>query len=101
MKMIFAATILFATLARADVDSTQITSDTNENIQAQIKLEHPNVISFSILPSATDPAIKNFDNPHWMYVNRDIVVEHKADLAQDRHELYLFIPGTHEKGSPR
>ena len=101
MKTYFAATILFATIVQAQVTTNSMPANTNENIQAQIKLEHPNVISFSILPSVTDPTIKNFDNPHWMYVNRDIVVEHKADLAQDRHELYLFIPGTHIKDSPR
>lgn len=77
MKSVYAATLLLATLAHAEVTTV------------------------SILPSATDPAIKNFNNPHWIYVNRDIVVEHKPDLAQDRHELYLFIPGTHEKGKPR
>ena len=59
------------------------------------------VTSFPVLPSATDPAIKTFDYAHWIYVNRDILVEHKAGLAPDRHELYLFLPGTHEKGKPR
>jgi hypothetical protein len=76
VKIIYAAAFLFATLARADVSTV------------------------SILPSATDPAVKTFDNPHWIYVNRD-VVKHKPELPQDRHELYLFIPGTHEKGNPR
>jgi hypothetical protein len=64
-------------------------------------LAHGEVLSFPALPSATDPAIKTFDSPHWAYVNRDIVVEHKADLAQDRHELLLFLNGTHTKGTPR
>jgi len=77
MKLIYAAALMLATLARAEVTSISIT------------------------PSATDSAIKTFDNPHWLYVNRDIVVEHKAGLAQDRRELYLFIPGTHKKGDPR
>jgi hypothetical protein len=64
-------------------------------------LAHAKVTTFSILPSATDPSINTFDNPHWLYVNRDIIVEHRPNLAQDRHELYLFFPGTHEKGTPR
>ena len=101
VKIIYAAAFLFATLARADVTSNPTLPSTNENAQTQIALEHPDVTTVSILPSATDAAIKTFDNPHWVYVNRDIVVEHKPDLAQDRHELYLFIPGTHEKGNPR
>jgi hypothetical protein len=101
MKVIFAATILFATFAQAQDDTNSIISGTNENIQAQIALEHPDVTSFSILPSDTDPAIINFNNPHWICVNRKIVVEHEADLPQDRHQLYLFIPGTHEKATPR
>lgn len=74
MKLICVATFLFATLARAEVTS------------------------FPILPSATDPTIKTFDDPHWIYSNRDIVVEHKEGLAQDRHELLLWITGTGGKG---
>ncbi len=56
------------------------------------------VTSVSIKPSLTDPEIKNYDEPHWIYVNRDIVVDRKADLAQDRHELLLWIPGTGSRG---
>jgi hypothetical protein len=97
MKIICASTLLFAALARAQVVLPPALPGTNENIQ----LAHPEVTTLSILPSATDPGIKTFNNPHWLYVNRNIVVEQKADLPQDRHELYLFIPGTHEKGSPR
>ncbi len=70
LKMIFGAVLLLATMARAEVSS------------------------FSVLPSATDSAIKTFDAWHWIYLNREIVVEHKAGLAADRHELLLFIPGT-------
>ena len=64
-------------------------------------LSRAEVTVVSITPSKTDPNIKTFDYPHWIYVNRDIVVEHKAELAQDRHQLYLFIPGTHERDTPR
>ena len=77
MKYLFAATLFLASLAHAEVTT------------------------ISILPSATDAAIKTFDNPHWIYVNRDIVIDHLASLSQDRHELYLFIPGTHTKNKPR
>src|SRR5260370_22034633 len=74
MKCIHAATLLLATLAHAEVTSV------------------------SILPSATDPAIKTFDNPHWIYLNRDIVVEQKPELRKDRHELLLWLTGTGGKG---
>ena len=74
MKIIFAGALLFTTLARAQVTS------------------------FSVIPSATDPAIKVFDDPHWIYVNRDIIVEHKEGLPQDRHELLLWLTGTGGKG---
>ncbi|HEY1718591.1 MAG TPA: hypothetical protein VGH42_09930 [Verrucomicrobiae bacterium] len=98
IKIIYAAVLLFATIARADVTSTPTPSNTNENVQTQIELEHPDVTSFSILPSATDPAIKTFDDPHWLYVNRKIVVEQKPELPQDRHQLLLWITGTGGKG---
>lgn len=101
MKIICAAALSFATVASADVTANPTLPSTNKNVQNKIALEHPDVTTVSILPSATDAAIKTFDNPHWIYVNRHIVVEHKPDLAQDRQELYLFIPGTHEKGNPR
>jgi len=94
MKMIFAATILFATFARADVTTNTIPTSTNENVISQIKLAHPNVTIFSILPSVTDPEIKTFDYPGGVFVNRDIVVEHKEGLPQDRHELLLWLTGT-------
>jgi len=54
-----------------------------------------------VLPGATDPAITNFNFPHTIYVNREIVVSHKTDLPADRHQLLLFIPGTHVPGGPR
>src|SRR5580765_6472164 len=74
MKLIHAAALLLATGASAEVTT------------------------FPVLPSATDAEIKTFNEPHWIYVNRDIVVEHKADLAADRHELLLWITGTGGKG---
>ena len=53
-----------------------------------------------IRPSATDAAIKDFDDPHWVYVSRDIVVKHDAKLPADRHELLLWIPGTRSRNAP-
>ncbi len=94
MKAVYAATFLLATIAAGQVVPSPTLPSTNENI----RLAHPSVTSFSIIPSATDPAIKTFDDPHWLYVNRDIVVEHKEGLAQDRHELLLWITGTGGKG---
>src|SRR5437660_9331937 len=66
---LFPYTTLFR--SRADVTSNPTLPRTNENVQTQIALEHPGVTTVSILPSATDAAIKTFDNPHWIYVNRD------------------------------
>jgi len=56
------------------------------------------ITSFPIKPSATDPAIKTFDDPHWLYVNRGIVVERKPELPKDRHQLLLWLTGTGGKG---
>lgn len=47
-----------------------------------------------IRPSAADAAITEFDEPHWVYVNRDIVVKKDATLPAERRELLLWIPGT-------
>lgn len=59
---------------------------------------HAELTSVPVRPSATDPAIKSFDDPHWIYVNRDIVVEHQKALSQDRHELLLWLTGTGGRG---
>ena len=48
----------------------------------------------AIRPSSTDAAITTFDDPHWVYVNRDIVLQKDTSLPADRHELLLWIPGT-------
>ncbi|MHB1078981.1 MAG: BPSS1187 family protein [Prosthecobacter sp.] len=46
-------------------------------------------------PSAINPEVdKKFDEPHWVYVQRDIVVKQDPKLPADRHQLLLFIPGT-------
>jgi hypothetical protein len=52
-----------------------------------------------VLPSASDPAIHRFNTPHWICVDRDLLLQHPA---QDRHELLLFLPGTggHVRGAP-
>lgn len=52
------------------------------------------LVGLQIPPSRTDPAIKTFDDPHLIWVNRDIVVDHKAGLPAARGQLLLFLPGT-------
>lgn len=47
-----------------------------------------------VLPSKTDPEIQTFDTPHFIYVNREIVISNNLSLPADRHQLLLFIPGT-------
>jgi hypothetical protein len=59
---------------------------------------HAEVTTFSVIPSATDPEIKKFNDPHWIYVDRDILVEHQTNRAEDRHELLLWLTGTGGKG---
>jgi len=76
MKAIYAATLLFTTLTHAEVTTIHIR------------------------PSATDPSIRTYDLPHDIYVNREIVVDKKPGLPEDRHELLLWIRGTHTKGTP-
>lgn len=53
-----------------------------------------------IRPSATDPAIKTFDTPHFIYVSPALVINSPAQSDQSgqsaiaRRELLLWIPGT-------
>ena len=53
-----------------------------------------------IRPSATDSEIKEFDDPHWVYVHRGIVLRHDLQLAADRHQLLLWLPGTKPPDAP-
>ncbi|HTZ20837.1 MAG TPA: hypothetical protein VMC06_08140 [Opitutaceae bacterium] len=52
----------------------------------------------AIVPSDTDPQIKSFDSPHFVYIERDIVVAHQPNLPPDRHELLLWLTGTNGQG---
>lgn len=52
------------------------------------------LVDLQIPPSRTDPTIKTFDEPHLIWVNRDIVVDQKAGLPAARGQLLLFLPGT-------
>ncbi len=59
------------------------------------------VTRFSVIPTMTDSTITTFNNPHWVYIDRTIVIDRKPELPSDRHELFLFLPGTHPKKAPR
>ena len=48
----------------------------------------------AITPSATDPAIHAFNTPHYIYVDRSILIAHDASAPKDRHELFLYLTGT-------
>ena len=53
------------------------------------------VTSVRFLPRATDPQIGvTYNSPHFMFINRDIVVEQNPRLSPDRHQLLLFLTGT-------
>lgn len=59
---------------------------------------HAEVTTFPIVPSATDPEIKLFDDPHWIYVNHDLIVAPTAEGVKDRHQLLLWLTGTGGQG---
>lgn len=63
-----------------------------------VTLAHAGVTTFPVIPASTDPEIKHFNEVHWIYVNRDIVVQHQADMAPGRQELLLWLTGTGGKG---
>ncbi|WP_395753202.1 BPSS1187 family protein [Prosthecobacter sp.] len=53
----------------------------------------------TIKPSTLNPDIDpRFDEPHWVYVQREIVVQHSPKLPADRQQLLLFLPGTKAPG---
>jgi hypothetical protein len=47
-----------------------------------------------VLPSATDPNITEFNDPHGVYIDRGIVVDRRAGSTPPRHELLLWLGGT-------
>ncbi len=55
------------------------------------------VTAFTVKPSTTDPQITTDDDPHWIFIERDIVIDRKPALPADRHELFLWLPGTGDK----
>jgi hypothetical protein len=68
VKMIYATAFLFATVG------------------------HGEVTTFSVTPSATDPEIKTFNEPYWIYGNRDIVVEDEEDSRIDSKPATCRVP---------
>jgi len=53
-----------------------------------------------VKPSDTDPAITEFDDPHALYINPQIIVSQNPKLPADRHQLLLFLNGTRPPGTP-
>jgi len=49
-------------------------------------------------PSDTDRAIHDFDSPHYIYVDRSVIISHKTSASNDRHELFLYLTGTGGSG---
>ena len=54
----------------------------------------------SVIPSETDPGIHQYNTPHWICVNREILLG-QGTKVKDRHQLLLFLPGTggHNRGA--
>lgn len=99
MGNLAAIAFMIISIAYTEVSLASSSVSTNETQKPSLQLSHPNVTAVKILPSATDLAIKTFDLPHSIYVNREIIVDHKEELTRDRHELLLWITGTHMPGT--
>lgn len=69
-----------------------------KSLQASVLLlvtvAYAEVTSFPVIPSATDPEIKQFDDAHWVYLNRERILESQAG----RQELLLWLTGTGGNG---
>lgn len=50
-----------------------------------------------VKPSDTDAAIRDFDSPHYIYVDRSVIIAHQS-ATKDRHELFLYLTGTGGSG---
>lgn len=58
------------------------------------------ITSQKVIPTTTDSQIgEAYNLPHTFYVTRDIIIQHSPNLLADRHELLLFLPGTHGSGA--
>jgi len=89
MKLVLRLSVLSFTCLISSPGHAQVDKQTQQALDGLV-----------IRPSMTDAAIKEFDDPHWVYVNRDIVVKHDTQLPADRHELLLWIPGTRPPNAP-
>jgi hypothetical protein len=48
----------------------------------------------TVLPHSTDPQIRNFNTPHWICVDHELLIGEGHGPDRDRHELLVFLPGT-------
>lgn len=78
-----------------------LSMDSNKVHGEEPNLQQAGLDGVPVKPSLTDPAIVNYDEPHYIYINREIVVSQNPSLPADRHQLLFFIPGTHTAGTPR
>ena len=51
-----------------------------------------------VLPSRTDPEIKAFDFPHYIYADRDILIRRDEKKPAPRGELLVWMTGTGGRG---
>ena len=58
------------------------------------KLQRAGLAGIPIKPSVTDAAIQDFDSPHYIFVDRSIILGNGPSAARDRHELFLYLTGT-------
>ena len=58
------------------------------------KLQQAGLAGIPVKPSVTDPAIQDFDSPHYIFVDRSIILSNGPSAAKDRHELFLYLTGT-------
>jgi pimeloyl-ACP methyl ester carboxylesterase len=57
------------------------------------------VTAIRFIPRTTDSQIgETYNSPHFIYVDRDIVVENNSRLPSDRHQLLVFLAGTNGTG---
>jgi len=66
---------------------------------ALISGQQNEVAAVAVRPSQTDPEIRTFDDPHYLMVDRSIVVGHDPSKPADRHQLLLWLTGTDGKGN--
>jgi pimeloyl-ACP methyl ester carboxylesterase len=68
--------------------------------ESEADLARATLAGIPVRPSVTDPAIKTFNSPHYIYLDRRRIISPDPGMPPARQQLVLWLPGTSVDSDP-